>query len=106
MVLLKSNVLTEVQRSMIDGGMLVEGLPVDPSPHLGQPRLSTDSLERESAKRLLVLVVLLDFGISCTGVFSWTSMCLLNSHHKSTVCNSRKGECVKLSGKLCRCFSL
>ncbi|XP_052197417.1 vacuolar fusion protein MON1 homolog [Diospyros lotus] len=46
MILLKSNVLTEVQRSMIDGGMLVEGLPVDPSPHLGQPGLSTDSLER------------------------------------------------------------
>ncbi|XVF46341.1 hypothetical protein PTKIN_Ptkin03bG0019400 [Pterospermum kingtungense] len=54
MVLLKSNVLSEVQRSMIDGGMRVEDLPVDPlprpgsSPHvgLGQQRLSTDSLER------------------------------------------------------------
>ncbi|GAB2275082.1 Vacuolar fusion protein mon1 [Dionaea muscipula] len=47
-VLLKSNVLSEVQRSMIDGGMHVEDLPVDPSPvsgssspHLGQ--LSPDT---------------------------------------------------------------
>ncbi|KAL6967258.1 Vacuolar fusion protein mon1 [Sarracenia purpurea var. burkii] len=52
MVLLKSNVLSEVQRSMIDGGMRVEDLPVDPSPragssspHLGQSRLATDSPE-------------------------------------------------------------
>ncbi|XWS71821.1 hypothetical protein CRYUN_Cryun03dG0171000 [Craigia yunnanensis] len=51
-VLLKSNVLSEVQRSMIDGGMRVEYLPVDPlprsgsSPHLGQQRLPTDSPER------------------------------------------------------------
>lgn len=50
MVLLKSNVLSEVQRSMLDGGMHVEDLPMDPSPrsgylspHLGQPR---DSPER------------------------------------------------------------
>lgn len=50
MVLLKSNVLSEVQRSMLDGGMHVEDLPTDPlprsgsvSPHLGQPR---DSPER------------------------------------------------------------
>ncbi|XVE59096.1 hypothetical protein DITRI_Ditri05aG0017700 [Diplodiscus trichospermus] len=51
MVLLKSNVLSEVQRSMIDGGMRVEDLPIDPlprsgsSPHLGQQRLPTDSPE-------------------------------------------------------------
>ncbi|PSR89966.1 Vacuolar fusion protein MON1 A like [Actinidia chinensis var. chinensis] len=53
MVLLKSNVLSEVQRSMLDGGMRVEDLSVDPSPrsgssspHLGQSRLATDSLDR------------------------------------------------------------
>ncbi|KAI4322266.1 hypothetical protein L6164_021977 [Bauhinia variegata] len=52
MVLLKSNVLSEVQRSLLDGGMHVEDLPVDPfprsgsSPHLGQHRLPTDSTER------------------------------------------------------------
>ncbi|XVF05683.1 hypothetical protein REPUB_Repub05bG0193600 [Reevesia pubescens] len=52
MALLKSNVLSEVQRSMIDGGMRVEDLPIDPlprsgsSPHLGQQRLSTDCPER------------------------------------------------------------
>ncbi|XWS28966.1 hypothetical protein CRYUN_Cryun25bG0116500 [Craigia yunnanensis] len=52
MVLLKSNVLSEVQRSMIDGGMRVEDLPVDPLPRsgsfplLGQQRLPTDSPER------------------------------------------------------------
>ncbi|KAK9682974.1 hypothetical protein RND81_10G110200 [Saponaria officinalis] len=47
-VFLKSNVLSEVQRSMLDGGMRVEDLPVDPSsrdrsasPHLGQ-----NSMER------------------------------------------------------------
>ncbi|XWS74285.1 hypothetical protein CRYUN_Cryun02cG0201900 [Craigia yunnanensis] len=51
-VLLKFNVLSEVQRSMIDGGMRVEDLPVDPltrsgsSPHLGQLRFPTDSPER------------------------------------------------------------
>ncbi|XP_075634491.1 vacuolar fusion protein MON1 homolog [Castanea sativa] len=50
MVLLKSNVLSEVQRSMLDGGMHVEDLPTDPlprsgtlSPHLGQPRDSPES---------------------------------------------------------------
>ncbi|KAG6681896.1 hypothetical protein I3842_13G112400 [Carya illinoinensis] len=49
-VLLKSNVLSEVQRSMLDGGMHVEDLPIEPlprsgslSPHLGQPK---DSPER------------------------------------------------------------
>ncbi|XP_052186421.1 vacuolar fusion protein MON1 homolog isoform X3 [Diospyros lotus] len=52
MVLLKSNVLSEVQRSMLDGGMRVEDLPVDPSSrsgslsHLGEPRLATDSADR------------------------------------------------------------
>ncbi|OVA03546.1 Vacuolar fusion protein MON1 [Macleaya cordata] len=52
-VLVKSNVLSEVQRSMLDGGLHVEDLPIDPSlrslslsPHLGQERLTTDSLER------------------------------------------------------------
>ncbi|KAF2284649.1 hypothetical protein GH714_028818 [Hevea brasiliensis] len=53
MVLLKSNVLSEVQRSMLDGGMRVEDLPGDPlprsgtaSPHLGQHKLPTDHPER------------------------------------------------------------
>ncbi|KAJ4971977.1 hypothetical protein NE237_005076 [Protea cynaroides] len=54
MVLLKSNVLSEVQRSMLDGGLRVEDLPpLDPSPrsgflslHLGQERLVTESQER------------------------------------------------------------
>lgn len=53
MVLLKSSVLSEIQRSMIDGGMRVEELPLDPlprsasfSPHLGQHTLSTDSPDR------------------------------------------------------------
>ncbi|GMI92110.1 MONENSIN SENSITIVITY1 [Hibiscus trionum] len=51
-VLLKSNVLSEVQRSVIDGGMRVEDLPVDPlprsgsSPDLGKQRLTSDSPER------------------------------------------------------------
>jgi hypothetical protein len=55
-VLLKSNVLSEVQRSMLDGGMRVEDLPVDTSlrsgvsslsssSQLGQPRNSLDSPE-------------------------------------------------------------
>ncbi|KAK9940127.1 hypothetical protein M0R45_016801 [Rubus argutus] len=50
MVLLKSSVLSEIQRSMLDGGMRVEELPLDPlprsgsfSPHLGQHTLPTDS---------------------------------------------------------------
>ncbi|PQQ01738.1 vacuolar fusion protein MON1 homolog [Prunus yedoensis var. nudiflora] len=53
MVLLKSSVLSEIQRSMVDGGMRVEELPLDPlprsasfSPHLGQHTLSTDSPDR------------------------------------------------------------
>lgn len=52
MVLLKSNVLNEAQRSMLDGGMRVEDLPVNPSPrsgslssHLGQPRPPPDSAD-------------------------------------------------------------
>ncbi|KAL3829190.1 hypothetical protein ACJIZ3_017992 [Penstemon smallii] len=52
-VLLKSNVLSEVQRSMLDGGMRIEDLPVDPTsragpmyPHLGLPRPATDSSGR------------------------------------------------------------
>ncbi|GMN24771.1 hypothetical protein TIFTF001_000692 [Ficus carica] len=51
-VLLKSNVLSEVQRSMLDGGMHVEDLPVDPLPRSGSlsrrshPRLPIDSPER------------------------------------------------------------
>ncbi|XP_050212113.1 vacuolar fusion protein MON1 homolog isoform X2 [Mercurialis annua] len=57
MVLLKSNVLSEIQRSMLDGGMRVEDLPGDPLPHtgtpashLGQHKLPTDAPEafRES----------------------------------------------------------
>uniref|UniRef100_A0A6M2F261 Vacuolar fusion protein MON1 homolog n=1 Tax=Populus davidiana TaxID=266767 RepID=A0A6M2F261_9ROSI len=50
MVLLKSNVLSEVQRSMLDGGIHVEDLPSDPfprsgsvSPRLGQHQQPTDS---------------------------------------------------------------
>ncbi|XP_026414893.1 vacuolar fusion protein MON1 homolog [Papaver somniferum] len=51
-VLVKSNVLIEVQRSMLDGGLRVEDLPIDPSrpvsssPHLGQGKLTPESLER------------------------------------------------------------
>ncbi|KAM5584136.1 vacuolar fusion protein MON1 [Rosa sericea] len=53
MVLLKSSVLSEIQRSMLDGGMRVEELPLDPlprsgsfSPHLNQHTLPTDSPDR------------------------------------------------------------
>ncbi|OWM68897.1 hypothetical protein CDL15_Pgr025084 [Punica granatum] len=49
-VLLKSNVLSEVQRSILDGGMRVEDLPIDPVPrsrslfpHLGHLNPHTDS---------------------------------------------------------------
>ncbi|XP_038894456.1 vacuolar fusion protein MON1 homolog isoform X2 [Benincasa hispida] len=52
-VLLKSNVLSEVQRSMLDGGMHVEDVPVDSlpryrtiSPHLGQQRAPSEFPER------------------------------------------------------------
>ncbi|XP_020202350.1 vacuolar fusion protein MON1 homolog isoform X1 [Cajanus cajan] len=48
-VLLKSNVLSEVQRSLLDGGMRVEDLPSIPrfgsSPRLSQHRLPSDSPE-------------------------------------------------------------
>ncbi|XP_011623342.1 vacuolar fusion protein MON1 homolog isoform X1 [Amborella trichopoda] len=60
MVLLKSNVLSEVQRSMLDGGLHVEDLPVDPShptlrsgsgsPHLGmQDHVIAGSPRQENA---------------------------------------------------------
>jgi vacuolar fusion protein MON1 len=48
-VLLKSNVLSEVQRSLLDGGMHVEDLPPIPqsgAAHLGQHMLPSDSPER------------------------------------------------------------
>ncbi|XP_058099066.1 vacuolar fusion protein MON1 homolog [Magnolia sinica] len=52
-VLLKSNVLSEVQRSLLDGGLRVEDLPVDSSlrsgsssSHLGQDRHAPASPER------------------------------------------------------------
>ncbi|KAK8581475.1 hypothetical protein V6N12_071696 [Hibiscus sabdariffa] len=51
-VLLKSNVLSEVKRSMMDGGMHVEDLPADPLPrsgsssHLGKQTLTSDYPER------------------------------------------------------------
>uniref|UniRef100_A0A2P2MH51 Vacuolar fusion protein MON1 homolog n=1 Tax=Rhizophora mucronata TaxID=61149 RepID=A0A2P2MH51_RHIMU len=52
-VLLKSNVLSEVQRSMLDGGMRVDDLPGYPlprsgsdSPHLGQAKLPTNYSEQ------------------------------------------------------------
>ncbi|KAG5515491.1 hypothetical protein RHGRI_036515 [Rhododendron griersonianum] len=53
MVLLKSNVLTEVQKSMVDGGMRVEDLPVDPSPRSGfsSPHLSQSTLAIDSPDR-------------------------------------------------------
>ncbi|CAN6556976.1 unnamed protein product [Malus baccata var. baccata] len=52
-VLLKSSVLSEIQRSTVDGGMRVEELPLDPlprsgsfSPHLGQHTVPTDSPDK------------------------------------------------------------
>ncbi|PWA41249.1 vacuolar fusion protein MON1 [Artemisia annua] len=51
-VLLKSNVLSEVQRSLLKGGMRVEDLPVYPSTrsgslfNLNDPRLTTEPQER------------------------------------------------------------
>lgn len=48
-VLLRSNVLSEVQRSMLEGGMRVEDLPVDPLPRSSMPhRLSQQRLLTES----------------------------------------------------------
>ncbi|KAF9596595.1 hypothetical protein IFM89_012718 [Coptis chinensis] len=53
MVLLKSNVLSEVQMSLLEGGLYVEDLPIDPSPrsgylspHLGHHRPGTESPSR------------------------------------------------------------
>ncbi|KVI09333.1 Vacuolar fusion protein MON1 [Cynara cardunculus var. scolymus] len=52
MVLLKSHVLSEIQRSLLEGGMRVEDLPVYPSTrsvslfHLNEPRLVTGPQER------------------------------------------------------------
>ncbi|KAF8396733.1 hypothetical protein HHK36_018363 [Tetracentron sinense] len=53
MVLLKSNVLSEVQRSILDGGLHVEDLPVDLSPCSGSlsPHLGQDKLTPESPRR-------------------------------------------------------
>ncbi|XP_024982890.1 vacuolar fusion protein MON1 homolog [Cynara cardunculus var. scolymus] len=51
-VLSKSNVLSEVQRSLLEGSMRIEDVPVDPTArsgslfHLNQRRLATDSQER------------------------------------------------------------
>jgi hypothetical protein len=48
-VLLKSHVLSEVQRSLLDGGMHVDDLPPIPQSgvsHLGQHMLPSDSPER------------------------------------------------------------
>ncbi|KAL6508804.1 Vacuolar fusion protein mon1 [Orobanche hederae] len=52
-VLVESNVLSEVQRSLVDGGMHIGDLLIDPtsravamSSHLGQPRPTTDSSGR------------------------------------------------------------
>ncbi|CAA2998188.1 vacuolar fusion MON1 homolog [Olea europaea subsp. europaea] len=52
-VLLKSNALSEIQRSMLDGGMHVEDLHIVPAsrpgtmfPHPSQPRPTTDSADR------------------------------------------------------------
>lgn len=49
-MLVKSNVLGEVQKSMLDGGLHVEDLPVDsslrsgsPSPHPGEGRVAPAS---------------------------------------------------------------
>lgn len=48
-VLLRSNVLSEVQRSMLEGGMRVEDLPVDPLPRSSMPhRLSQQRVLTQS----------------------------------------------------------
>lgn len=48
-VLLRSNVLSEVQRSMLEGGMRVEDLPVDPLPRSSMPhRLSQQRILTQS----------------------------------------------------------
>ncbi|XP_047321494.1 vacuolar fusion protein MON1 homolog [Impatiens glandulifera] len=50
MVLLKSNVLSEAQRSLLEGGMHVEDLPVEPSPRTGSssPRLGHHKVVSDS----------------------------------------------------------
>lgn len=60
-VLLKSQVLSEVQKSMLDGGMRVEDLPVDPLPrsgsisqHFAQQRLPTESYERPRVSNVAI----------------------------------------------------
>lgn len=51
-VLIKSNVLSEVQKSMIEGGLLVEDLPVDSSRHAASSsRSSQERLPSESPGR-------------------------------------------------------
>ncbi|KAF5192932.1 Vacuolar fusion protein mon1-like protein [Thalictrum thalictroides] len=53
MVLLKSNVLSEVQKSILEGGLHVEDLPIDPSPRTGYlaPHLGHDRSRTESPSR-------------------------------------------------------
>ncbi|KAI5322309.1 hypothetical protein L3X38_031381 [Prunus dulcis] len=52
MVLLKSSVLSEIQRSMIDGGMRVEELPLDPLPlYFGSVRVFWSSHHQISSPR-------------------------------------------------------
>lgn len=51
-VLIRSNVLSEVQKSMIEGGLRVEDLPVDSSFHVASSsRSSQDRLPSESPNR-------------------------------------------------------
>ncbi|KAI4368773.1 hypothetical protein MLD38_017288 [Melastoma candidum] len=57
MVLLKSNVLSEIQRSLLDGGMHVEDLPIDPVPRsmsflsqLSYQRIATPTESQESLR--------------------------------------------------------
>ncbi|KAM7257873.1 hypothetical protein ACFE04_013614 [Oxalis oulophora] len=53
-VLLKSNVLSEIQRSMLEGGMRVEDLPADPVPRSGyaSPLVSHSKLPTDSSENL------------------------------------------------------
>ncbi|KAK6121664.1 hypothetical protein DH2020_044591 [Rehmannia glutinosa] len=89
-VLLKSNVLSEVQRSLVDGGMHIGDLIIDPtsragavSSHLGHQDLQQVP-QGELRTDLLELVVQLDYGISYIGVFILTNMCHLNFHRQLT----------------------
>ncbi|KAI4373530.1 hypothetical protein MLD38_011649 [Melastoma candidum] len=57
MVLLRSNVLSEIQRSLLDGGMHVEDLPIDPVPRsmsllsqLSYQRIATPTESQESLR--------------------------------------------------------